>query len=74
MLEDIAELLQVDIYDLEDVLTQRSMVLRGEEIKSPLTIPQVCGFEDYFKNDRDKLVQISLHHSAMEERASLLPC
>ncbi|XP_046839992.1 unconventional myosin-X-like isoform X2 [Xenia sp. Carnegie-2017] len=40
VLEDIAELLQVDIYDLEDVLTQRSMVLRGEEIKSPLTIPQ----------------------------------
>ena len=41
MLEDIAALLQVDIYDLEDVLTQKSMVLRGEEIKSPLSVPQV---------------------------------
>lgn len=40
VLDDIAALLQVDIYDLEDVLTQKSMVLRGEEIKSPLTLPQ----------------------------------
>jgi myosin X len=40
-LEDIAALLQVDIYDLEDALTQKSMVLRGEEIKSPLTMAQV---------------------------------
>ncbi|CAB4037314.1 unconventional myosin-X-like, partial, partial [Paramuricea clavata] len=40
VLEDIAALLQVDIYDLEDALTQKSMVLRGEEIKSPLTMAQ----------------------------------
>ena len=41
-------MLQVDIYDLEDVLTQKSMVLRGEEIKSPLTAAQVFSIDGFW--------------------------
>ena len=41
VLENVANLLHVDIYELTDALTQKSMVLRGEEIQSPLSVEQV---------------------------------
>ena len=37
----MANLLRVDIYELTDALTQKSMILRGEEILSPLSVEQV---------------------------------
>ena len=41
VLENVANLLRVDIYELIDALTQKSMILRGEEIQSPLSVEQV---------------------------------
>ena len=41
VLENVANLLRVDIYELSDALTQKSMILRGEEILSPLSVEQV---------------------------------
>ena len=41
VLENVANLLRLDIYQLIDALTQKSMVLRGEEILSPLSVEQV---------------------------------
>jgi len=41
VLENVANLLRVDIYELTDALTQKSMILRGEEIQSPLSVEQV---------------------------------
>ena len=41
VLENVANLLHVDIYDLSDALTQKSLILRGEEIQSPLSVEQV---------------------------------
>lgn len=38
---DVSELLGLDAFQLSEVLTQRSIILRGEEICSPLTIEQV---------------------------------
>ena len=40
VLENTANLLQLDSYQLNDTLTQKSMILRGEEILSPLTVEQ----------------------------------
>ena len=48
VLENVANLLRVDIYELSDALTQKSMILRGEEILSPLSVEQVC---DYVHNN-----------------------
>ena len=42
MLEVIAGLLSLDVYQLEDALTKRMMVMRGEEITTPLDMSQVC--------------------------------
>lgn len=36
-----SDLLGLDPFQLSEVLTQRSMILRGEEISSPLTVEQV---------------------------------
>lgn len=36
-----SDLLGLDAFQLSEVLTQRSMILRGEEISSPLTVEQV---------------------------------
>lgn len=36
-----SDLLGLDSFQLSEVLTQRSMILRGEEISSPLTVEQV---------------------------------
>lgn len=36
-----SELLGLDAFQLSEVMTQRSIILRGEEICSPLTIEQV---------------------------------
>lgn len=41
MVTDASELLGLDAFQLSEVLTQRSIILRGEEICSPLTIEQV---------------------------------
>lgn len=45
VLENVANLLRVDIYELSDALTQKSMILRGEEILSPLSVEQVCNYK-----------------------------
>ena len=41
VLSTVSELLGLDSLQLSEVLTQSSMILRGEEICSPLTIEQV---------------------------------
>lgn len=41
VLENVANLLHIDFYDLGDALTMKTMILRGEEIQSPLTVAQV---------------------------------
>uniref|UniRef100_A0AAQ5X6Q5 Myosin X, like 1 n=1 Tax=Amphiprion ocellaris TaxID=80972 RepID=A0AAQ5X6Q5_AMPOC len=41
-----AELLGLDAFQLSEVLTQRSIILRGEEICSPLTIEQAVDSRD----------------------------
>ena len=46
MLENLSNLLQVDLYNLNDALTQKSMTLRGEEILSPLTVDQAVDSRD----------------------------
>ena len=39
-------MLQLDSYQLNDTLTQKSMILRGEEILSPLTVEQAEASRD----------------------------
>ncbi|KAK2564848.1 Unconventional myosin-X [Acropora cervicornis] len=46
ILENVANLLRLDIYQLIDALTQKSMVLRGEEILSPLSVEQALDSRD----------------------------
>eukprot|EP00794_Sanderia_malayensis_P003678 gene3678-4195_t len=46
ILENTANLLQLDSYQLNDSLTQKSMILRGEEILSPLTVQQAADSRD----------------------------
>ena len=46
VLENTANLLQLDVYQLNDTLTQKSMILRGEEILSPLTVEQAENSRD----------------------------
>ena len=41
VVECVANLLKLDTYQFADSLTQRFMVLRGEQITTPLTIEQV---------------------------------
>uniref|UniRef100_A0A8C3PY53 Myosin X n=1 Tax=Chrysolophus pictus TaxID=9089 RepID=A0A8C3PY53_CHRPC len=40
------DLLGLDAFQLSEVLTQRSMILRGEEISSPLTVEQAADSRD----------------------------
>ncbi|XP_071196791.1 unconventional myosin-X-like [Salvelinus alpinus] len=43
VISNVSDLLGLDSFQLSEVLTQRSMILRGEEICSPLTVEQaVC--------------------------------
>ena len=46
VLENTANLLQLDSYQLNDALTQKSMILRGEEILSPLNVDQAKDARD----------------------------
>ncbi|XP_063789862.1 unconventional myosin-X-like [Pseudophryne corroboree] len=46
VLSDVADLLGLDSFQLSEVLTQRSMILRGEEISSPLTVEQATDSRD----------------------------
>lgn len=48
MASNASELLGLDAFQLSEVLTQRSIILRGEEICSPLTIEQVAYTHIYF--------------------------
>uniref|UniRef100_A0A4W3GSA6 Unconventional myosin-X-like n=1 Tax=Callorhinchus milii TaxID=7868 RepID=A0A4W3GSA6_CALMI len=41
VLNKVSDLLGLDSFQLAEVLTQRSFILRGEEISSPLTVDQV---------------------------------
>lgn len=43
VLDATAGLLSLDPFHLGDALTQKYMVLRGEEITTPLTVQQVSG-------------------------------
>uniref|UniRef100_A0AAV2JJ93 Uncharacterized protein n=1 Tax=Knipowitschia caucasica TaxID=637954 RepID=A0AAV2JJ93_KNICA len=43
---NVSELLGLDTFQLSEVLTQRSIILRGEEICSPLTIEQAVDSRD----------------------------
>uniref|UniRef100_A0A9J7YPD9 Myosin X, like 1 n=1 Tax=Cyprinus carpio carpio TaxID=630221 RepID=A0A9J7YPD9_CYPCA len=43
---NVSELLGLDSFQLSEVLTQRSMILRGEEICSPLTVEQAIDSRD----------------------------
>ncbi|KAI7808580.1 putative unconventional myosin-X [Triplophysa rosa] len=42
----VSDLLGLDFFQLSEVLTQRSMILRGEEICSPLTVEQAIDSRD----------------------------
>ncbi|XP_061091001.1 unconventional myosin-X [Conger conger] len=42
----VSDLLGLDCFQLSEVLTQRSMILRGEEICSPLTVEQAVDSRD----------------------------
>ncbi|XP_073401620.1 unconventional myosin-X-like [Dendrobates tinctorius] len=46
VLSDVADMLGLDSFQLSEVLTQRSMILRGEEISSPLTVEQAIDSRD----------------------------
>ncbi|KAM9708717.1 unconventional myosin-X isoform 3-T3 [Menidia menidia] len=46
MVTNASELLGLDTFQLSEVLTQRSIILRGEEICSPLTIEQAIDSRD----------------------------
>ncbi|MGH0117544.1 UNVERIFIED_CONTAM: hypothetical protein FKN15_038064, partial [Acipenser sinensis] len=46
LLSNVSELLGLDSFQLSEVLTQRSMILRGEVICSPLTIEQAVDSRD----------------------------
>ncbi|KAM4627006.1 unconventional myosin-X-like [Discoglossus pictus] len=46
VLGNAADLLGLDSFQLSEVLTQRSMILRGEEISSPLTVEQATDSRD----------------------------
>jgi len=41
VVECVANLLKLDVYQFSDALTQKFMVLRGEQITTPLTVEQV---------------------------------
>uniref|UniRef100_A0AAY4BF16 Uncharacterized protein n=1 Tax=Denticeps clupeoides TaxID=299321 RepID=A0AAY4BF16_9TELE len=43
---NVSDLLGLDSFQLSEVLTQRSMILRGEEICSPLTVEQAVDSRD----------------------------
>lgn len=63
VLENVANLLRVDIYELSDALTQKSMILRGEEILSPLSVEQVCNkwlLDEIFVIPEIRLVKVSV--------------
>ncbi len=44
VVSNVSDLLGLDSFQLSEVLTQRSMILRGEEICSPLTVEQVTTY------------------------------
>ncbi|KAK5616174.1 hypothetical protein CRENBAI_016247 [Crenichthys baileyi] len=46
VVSNVSELLGLDAFQLSEVLTQRSMILRGEEICSPLTVEQAMDSRD----------------------------
>uniref|UniRef100_A0A8D0BVC4 Unconventional myosin-X-like n=1 Tax=Salvator merianae TaxID=96440 RepID=A0A8D0BVC4_SALMN len=46
VLNNVSELLGLDVFQLSEVLTQRSMFLRGEEISSPLNVEQAADSRD----------------------------
>uniref|UniRef100_A0AAV2JXA4 Uncharacterized protein n=1 Tax=Knipowitschia caucasica TaxID=637954 RepID=A0AAV2JXA4_KNICA len=46
VVNNVSELLGLDAFQLSEVLTQRSMILRGEEICSPLTVEQAVDSRD----------------------------
>jgi myosin X len=46
VLEVVAGLLSLDVYQLEDALTKRMMVMRGEEISTPLDMNQAADSRD----------------------------
>ncbi|XP_039610985.1 unconventional myosin-X-like [Polypterus senegalus] len=46
VINNVSDLLGLDSFQLSEVLTQRSMILRGEEICSPLTIEQAMDSRD----------------------------
>ncbi|XP_062383564.1 unconventional myosin-X [Sardina pilchardus] len=46
VVSNVSDLLGLDTFQLSEVLTQRSMILRGEEICSPLTIEQAIDSRD----------------------------
>uniref|UniRef100_A0A8C8S8G2 Unconventional myosin-X-like n=1 Tax=Pelusios castaneus TaxID=367368 RepID=A0A8C8S8G2_9SAUR len=46
VLNDASDLLGLEAFQLSEVLTQKSMILRGEEISSPLTVEQATDSRD----------------------------
>uniref|UniRef100_UPI00398E4DB6 unconventional myosin-X-like n=1 Tax=Pristiophorus japonicus TaxID=55135 RepID=UPI00398E4DB6 len=46
VLSNVSDLLGLDSFQLAEVLTQRSMILRGEEISTPLTTEQAADSRD----------------------------
>ena len=61
VLENVANLLRVDIYELSDAITQKSMILRGEEILSPLSVEQVFLW-NFFEWNLHLSLFFKIHH------------
>ena len=53
-LESAAGLLSLDVFGFGDALTQKFMVLRGEEITTPLTVEQVRRGREGGRRGREK--------------------
>ncbi|CAB1346252.1 unnamed protein product [Coregonus sp. 'balchen'] len=72
MVSNVSDLLGLDSFQLSEVLTQRSMILRGEEICSPLTVEQ--NFRENFPLEPAQLYYLAVPESwsrAVDSRDSV---
>ena len=70
VVSNVSELLGLDSFQLSEVLTQRSMILRGEEICSPLTVEQVTTNPLLIKESHSSHRAILLSHPSITQISS----
>lgn len=74
VVSNASELLGLDAFQLSEVLTQRSIILRGEEICSPLTIEQVrkhTHTDSPRRGPSHTLIRLSVFLQAVDSRDSV---